>query len=87
MGTTKTWRGPRFTGVGSSHDLGGCRMGEDPAGSVVNRSSACTTRPGSTFQRRRFSHLPGHQPHAPDVGPLLPRRRAAGGRLGSGEER
>ena len=30
MGATKTWRGPRFTGVGSSHDLGGCRMGEDP---------------------------------------------------------
>ncbi|HEX2181779.1 MAG TPA: GMC family oxidoreductase [Rubrobacteraceae bacterium] len=36
MGATKTWRGPRFRGVCSSHDLGGCRMGEDPASSVVD---------------------------------------------------
>jgi gluconate 2-dehydrogenase alpha chain len=36
MGATKTWRGPRFSGVVSSHDLGGCRMGEDPAASVVD---------------------------------------------------
>ncbi|HEU0113630.1 MAG TPA: GMC family oxidoreductase, partial [Thermomicrobiales bacterium] len=26
MGATKTWRGPRFTGAGSSHDVGGARM-------------------------------------------------------------
>jgi gluconate 2-dehydrogenase alpha chain len=38
MGASKTWRGPRFTGAGSSHDLGGCRMGDDPAGSVVDRT-------------------------------------------------
>src|SRR5690606_9991800 len=31
MGAARTWAGPRFTGVGSSHDLGGCRMGEDPS--------------------------------------------------------
>ncbi|HLL49728.1 MAG TPA: GMC family oxidoreductase, partial [Thermomicrobiales bacterium] len=30
MGATKTWRGPVFTGAGSSHDVGGCRMGDDP---------------------------------------------------------
>ncbi|MDP9457306.1 MAG: gluconate 2-dehydrogenase subunit 3 family protein [Actinomycetota bacterium] len=36
MGAQKIWRGPRFGGVCSSHDLGGCRMGEDPRRSVVN---------------------------------------------------
>ena len=36
MGAAKTWHGPRLTGVASSHDLGGARMGEDPASSVVN---------------------------------------------------
>ena len=35
IGATETWGGPPFTGVGSSHDLGGCRMGEDPESSVV----------------------------------------------------
>jgi gluconate 2-dehydrogenase alpha chain len=38
MGATRTWHGPRFTGAGSSHDLGGCRMGDDPATSVVDRT-------------------------------------------------
>lgn len=37
MGATKTWRGARFTGVGSSHDFGGARMGDDRVTSVVNR--------------------------------------------------
>jgi gluconate 2-dehydrogenase alpha chain len=46
MGATKTWRGPRFTGVGSSHDLGGCRMGEDPAASVVDRELRVHDTPG-----------------------------------------
>ncbi len=46
MGATKTWRGPRFTGAGSSHDLGGCRMGDDPAGSVVDRSLQVHDTPG-----------------------------------------
>lgn len=36
MGATKTWEGPHFTGVGSSHEFGVTRMGEDPAGSVVD---------------------------------------------------
>jgi gluconate 2-dehydrogenase alpha chain len=36
MGADQVWAGPRFTGAGSAHDLGGCRMGEDPAGSVVD---------------------------------------------------
>ncbi|MEM7534476.1 MAG: GMC family oxidoreductase [Chloroflexota bacterium] len=46
MGATKTWRGPRFTGVGSSHDLGGCRMGHDPATSVVDRDLQVHDTPG-----------------------------------------
>jgi gluconate 2-dehydrogenase alpha chain len=36
MGASKTWRGDRFSGVGSSHDFGGTRMGEDPSKTVVN---------------------------------------------------
>lgn len=35
MGAAQVWRGPWFTGIGSCHDFGGCRMGEDPAASVV----------------------------------------------------
>jgi gluconate 2-dehydrogenase alpha chain len=46
MGATSTWRGPRFTGVGSSHDLGGCRMGHDPSTSVVNAELAVHDTPG-----------------------------------------
>jgi len=46
MGATKTWRGPRFGGVVSSHDLGGCRMGEDPAGSVVDPDLRVHDTPG-----------------------------------------
>jgi gluconate 2-dehydrogenase alpha chain len=46
MGATRTWRGPRFTGAGSSHDVGGCRMGDDPAGSVVDRSLRVHDTPG-----------------------------------------
>jgi len=36
MGGRTPWRGPRFTGVGSCHDLGGIRMGLDPQSSVVD---------------------------------------------------
>ncbi|HEX5692337.1 MAG TPA: GMC family oxidoreductase, partial [Roseiflexaceae bacterium] len=46
MGATKTWRGQRFAGVISSHDLGGCRMGEDPADSVVGPDLAVHDTPG-----------------------------------------
>ncbi|MFL5732103.1 MAG: gluconate 2-dehydrogenase subunit 3 family protein [Chloroflexia bacterium] len=46
MGATKTWRGQRFGGVVSSHELGGCRMGEDPAGSVVTPDLAVHDTPG-----------------------------------------
>jgi gluconate 2-dehydrogenase alpha chain len=46
MGATKTWRGPRFRGVCSSHDLGGCRMGEDPNASVVDSDLRVHDTPG-----------------------------------------
>jgi gluconate 2-dehydrogenase alpha chain len=46
MGATKTWCGPRFAGVISSHDLGGCRMGTDPAGSVVGPDLQVHDTPG-----------------------------------------
>ncbi len=46
MGATKTWRGPRFGGVVSSHDLGGCRMGEDPSASVVDPELRVHDTPG-----------------------------------------
>lgn len=46
MGATKTWRGPRFGGVVSSHDLGGARMGEDPGASVVDPELRVHDTPG-----------------------------------------
>jgi gluconate 2-dehydrogenase alpha chain len=46
MGATKTWRGPRFRGVCSSHDLDGCRMGEDLASSVVDPDLRVHDTPG-----------------------------------------
>jgi gluconate 2-dehydrogenase alpha chain len=46
MGATRTWRGLRLGGVCSSHDLGGCRMGEDPATSVVDPCLEVHDTPG-----------------------------------------
>jgi gluconate 2-dehydrogenase alpha chain len=46
MGATKTWVGPSFGGLISSHDLGGARMGEDPASSVVDPSLQVHDTPG-----------------------------------------
>ena len=46
MGATKVWRGNRFGGVLSSHDQGGCRMGEDPGSSVVDPDLRVHDTPG-----------------------------------------
>jgi len=63
MGATKTWRGPRFTGVCSSHDLGGCRMGEDPTSSVVDRDLRVHDTPGLyVFGGAAFPSCPGVNP-------------------------
>ena len=63
MGATKTWHGPRFTGAGSSHDLGGCRMGDDPAASVVDRTLRVHDTPGLyVFSGAVFPTCPGINP-------------------------
>jgi len=88
MGATKTWRGPRFTGVGSSHDLGGCRMGEDRAASVVDPELRVHDTPGLYVLSGAVL------PTCPGINPTLALwalcYRAAErlvGRLKSGEER
>ena len=63
MNATKTWRGNRFTGVGSSHDMGGARMGDDPNHSVVNRFLEVHDTPGlSVFGGAAFPSSPGINP-------------------------
>ncbi len=63
MGATKTWNGPRFTGAASSHDLGGCRIGEDPAASVVDRELRVHDTPGLyVFSGAVFPTCPGINP-------------------------
>ncbi len=63
MGATKTWRGPHFTGVGSSHDLGGCRFGDDPATSVLDPSLQLHDTPGLyVFGGAAFPSCPGINP-------------------------
>ena len=46
MGAARTWRGPWFTGIGSCHDFGGCRMGHDPDGAVVSDRLEVHDTPG-----------------------------------------
>jgi gluconate 2-dehydrogenase alpha chain len=63
MGATKTWRGPRFTGVCSCHDMGGCRMGEDPNESVVDAGLAVHDTEGLyVFGGAVFPSMPGINP-------------------------
>lgn len=63
MGATKTWRGPSFTGVGSSHDFGACRMGEDAATSVVDPELRVHDTPGLyVFGGATFPSCPGINP-------------------------
>jgi gluconate 2-dehydrogenase alpha chain len=63
MGATKTWRGPSFTGVGSSHDFGTCRMGEDPSTSVVDPELRVHDTPGLyVLGGATFPSCPGINP-------------------------
>jgi len=63
MGATKTWRGPSFTGVGSSHDFGACRMGDDPATSVVDGNLQVHDTPGLyVLGGATFPSCPGINP-------------------------
>jgi gluconate 2-dehydrogenase alpha chain len=63
MGATNTWRGDRFTGVGSSHDFGGARMGENPEKSVVNPELEVHDTPGLyVYSGATFPTCPGINP-------------------------
>jgi gluconate 2-dehydrogenase alpha chain len=63
MGASKTWRGPRLRGVCSSHDLGGCRMGENPRASVVDPELRVHDTPGLyVFGGAVFPTCPGINP-------------------------
>ena len=63
MGATKTWRGDRFTGVGSSHDFGGARMGINPYTSVVDPELQVHDTPGLyVFSGAAFPTCPGINP-------------------------
>jgi gluconate 2-dehydrogenase alpha chain len=63
MGATDTWRGDRFTGVGSSHDFGGARMGEDPGKSVVTPELEVHDTPGLyVYGGATFPTCPGINP-------------------------
>jgi gluconate 2-dehydrogenase alpha chain len=63
MGAAKTWRGQRFTGVGSSHDLGGARMGRDPMCSVVSPELEVHDTPGLyVYGGATFPTCPGINP-------------------------
>lgn len=37
MGATKAWRGPTTIPPFNNHEVGGCRMGDDPSAAVVNK--------------------------------------------------
>jgi gluconate 2-dehydrogenase alpha chain len=64
MGATRTWHGPRFPGVMSSHDLGGARMGADPASSVVDPDLRVHDSPGLyVFSGAAFPTCVGVNPH------------------------
>jgi gluconate 2-dehydrogenase alpha chain len=63
MGATKTWRGPSFTGVASSHDFGACRMGNNPATSVVDPELRVHDTPGLyVLGGATFPSCPGINP-------------------------
>ncbi|WP_369046414.1 gluconate 2-dehydrogenase subunit 3 family protein [Sinomonas sp. P10A9] len=63
MGATETWEGPFFTGVGSSHDLGGARFGHDPAGSVLDENLAVhDTKNLYMYSGAAFPSCPGINP-------------------------
>jgi len=88
MGATKTWHGPRFTGVGSSHDLGGCRMGEDPVGSVVDPELRVHDTPGLyVLSGAVFPTCPGINPTLALWALCYRAAERLVGRLKSGEER
>jgi gluconate 2-dehydrogenase alpha chain len=63
MGATETWHSPGFQGVCSSHDVGGCRMGEDPRASVLDPDLGVHDTPGLyVFGGAAFASCPAVNP-------------------------
>jgi gluconate 2-dehydrogenase alpha chain len=86
MGAARTWRGPRFTGAGSSHDVGGCRMGDDPTKSVVDRNLRVHDTPGLyVFSGATFPTCPGVNPTLTLWALSLLAARGLASRLAAGE--
>ncbi len=88
MGAAKTWHGPQFTGAGSSHDVGGCRMGTDPSTSVVDVGLRVHDTPGLyVFSGATFPTCPGINPTMTLWALCLHAADRLIDRLRSGEER
>ena len=88
MGATKTWHDPQFTGAGSSHDVGGCRMNDDPAAGVVDRTLQVHDTPGLyVFSGAVFPTCAGVNPTLTLWALCLKAVRELVDRLRSGEER
>lgn len=87
MGATKTWPGSRFTGVMSSHDLGGARMGHDPATSVVDPDLRVHDTPGLyVFGGATFPTCPGINPMLTIWAVCARAAERLAERLGAGQE-
>jgi gluconate 2-dehydrogenase alpha chain len=88
MGATKTWRGDRFTGVGSSHDFGGARMGADPQKTVVNPELRVHDTPGLyVYSGATFPTCPGINPTLSILALVYRAAERLVQRLANGEER
>jgi gluconate 2-dehydrogenase alpha chain len=88
MGATRTWRGDRFTGVGSSHDFGGARMGEEPGKSVVNPELEVHDTPGLyVYSGAAFPTCPGINPTLSLLALVYRAAERLVKRLGRGENR
>jgi gluconate 2-dehydrogenase alpha chain len=87
MGAERVWRGQRFRGVCSSHDLGGARMGEDPASSVVDPELGVHDTPGLyVFGGAVFPTCPGVNPTLTMFALCYRAAERLAGRLSTGEE-
>jgi gluconate 2-dehydrogenase alpha chain len=88
MGATETWAGPSFTGAASSHDLGGCRFGDEPDASVLDRSLRVHDTPGLyVFSGAAFPTCPGVNPTLTLWALCLHAAAGLVDRLRAGEER
>jgi gluconate 2-dehydrogenase alpha chain len=86
MGATSTWPTARFKGVVSSHDLGGARMGEDPAASVVDPDLQVHDTPGlHVFGGAVFPTAHGVNPHLTITAVTARAAERLVARLGTGE--